>query len=328
MGARILAAIAAVAMVVGAVVVRARLNDDGAPSTGSGALKLVCATELQAVCDALASADVSVTVEPAAVTAARLESVESENAGIDGWIAPGRWGEIVDSARNPSAGRLFADAKEPLARSPFVLAVWKEKRSALNCAEPLNLGCVGDAVNAGRFRLGVAPDNEAEGLLADAALAVGHTKNSDFATNDITETDLAAWLTTVDQNADRVGRNPGGRSVSELLTFGTAVADGFLTTEADAGPEFAQAARRNQLDLLYVDPVATADVTFSPRPGSRGKDLRERLDSDRVRDVLSTLGWRVAGKTSVAGIDAGKRLPGTDGLPSGGVLHALIEITR
>lgn len=328
MGARILAAIAAVAMIVGAVVVRARLDDDGALSTGTSALKLVCATELQAVCDSLAGPDVSVTVEPAAVTAARLQSVDAEDAGIDGWVAPGPWGEIVDSARNPSAGRLFADAKEPLARSPLVLAVWKDKRGALNCAEPINLGCVGDAVNAERFRLGVAADDEAEGVLADAALGAGHLNNSDFATNDIDETDLAAWLTTVDQNADRVGRNPGGRSVSELLTFGTAVADGFLTIEAEAGPEVAQAARRNQLDLLYVAPVATADVLFAARPGGRGNDLRERVDSDRVRDVLSASGWRVTGKTPVAGIDVSKRLPGTDGLPSGGVLHALMDITR
>ncbi|MEY2397602.1 MAG: hypothetical protein QOJ00_776 [Actinomycetota bacterium] len=334
MGRRILALVAAVAMVLVAVTVRDRRDNKHTTSHdagGSGALKLVCATELEAVCDAIDAAEpgVDVTIEPVATTAARLQSVEPAKAEVDGWLAPGPWGAVVDSARASSAGTLFADASAPLARSPFVLAVWKDKRAQLACAEPVDLGCVGDAVIARGFRLGMAADAEAEGGLADAALAVGHIKNKNFATNDLDETDLSAWIAAVDTNADRVGRNPGGRSFTELLTFGAAAADGYLSTEAEVGPEYIAAAKRSQIDLVHLSPTVTADVQLSPRPGDRGQRLAKVVNTDRVRELLRTNGWRVAGLPGVAGVtpDA-PRLPSDDGLPSAGVLAALTRITR
>jgi hypothetical protein len=318
---RVLALVAAAAMVLGALAVRDRLdNDDSGGATGSGALKLVCASELQAVCDAIGG-DVEVTIEPAWVTADRLQSVTPDEAGIDGWLAPGPWGEVVDTSRGPSAEELFEDADEPLARSPFVLAVWKGKRAVLSCGNPVEFACVGDAVIARGFRLGMAADDQAEGGLADAALGAGHVKNADFATNDLTETDLSDWLAAVDVATDDVGRNPGGRSFTELLTFGQAAADGYLATEAAIKPQFDAAARRGELDLVTLSPTATADVLFARRPGSRGDRLRDVVRGDAVRDALRANGWRVDASGS-------PRLPATDGLPSAGVLLALRGITR
>jgi hypothetical protein len=168
MARRLLALIAAVAMIAIAIAIRDR-GDDKA-SGGTGALQLVCATELEAVCAALdGTSGVEVTVEPAVVTARRLRTASPEDAGVDGWLAPGPWGEIVDVSRATSAEQLFADAGAPLARSPFVLAVWKNKRAALQCNEPVDFGCIGDATITRGFRLGVASDDQAEGLLADAA---------------------------------------------------------------------------------------------------------------------------------------------------------------
>ncbi len=328
-GRRILAVIAAVAMVVVAVVIRnGRDGDAGNPSTGSGALKLLCATELESVCSALNGADVSVTIEPAAVTADRLRAAHADDQSFDGWITPGLWSSIVDAQRGAVDDELFADSPDVLGRSPFVLAVWKDQRAKLNCPEPLDLGCIGDAVNSRGFRLGVAADDEAEGVLADAALSAGHIDNANFATNDLQETDLADWLTSVDQRTDRVAQNPGGRSFTELLTFGAANADGYLSTEANIGPELIQASRRNELEMLYTRPVATEDVTFARRPGKRGDQLRDIVVSDRVRKLLAEAGWRVEGQSLVAGVSATPRLPTDDGLPSGGVLSALLEITR
>ncbi|MGH9152961.1 MAG: hypothetical protein ACRD03_11310, partial [Acidimicrobiales bacterium] len=73
MAARLLALLAAVAMVVVAAAVRDRMDDDD--ERASTTLRLVCSTELAAVCDALAGeagSDVDATVEAAAGTAARL----------------------------------------------------------------------------------------------------------------------------------------------------------------------------------------------------------------------------------------------------------------
>ncbi|MEY2469084.1 MAG: hypothetical protein QOF21_1782, partial [Actinomycetota bacterium] len=246
----------------------------------------------------------------------RLKSIDADDAVIDGWLTPGPWGEIVDAARTPSADTLFDPSGDALARSPFVLAVWKDKRARLACADPVDLGCVGDAVSARGFRLAAAADDQAEGVLVDAALGAGHIKNPNFATNDLGETDLADWITGVDANVDRVSRNPGARSFTEMLTFGSAVAEGFLSTEAAIGPAFATAAKRGQLDLISVVPVATADVLYAPRRGDRGKRLGEIVRGARVVDALGASGWRVKG------------LSGGDGLPSAGVLQALRDITK
>lgn len=326
MGKRVLAAIAAVTMVLVAVVVRDRIDSEPSGSSGSGSLRLVCATELRAVCDAL-SGEASVIVEPATATLQRLRGVDSDDAGLDGWLVPGPWGDVLAAARPASAENLFTDGVV-IARSPYVLAVWKTKRAALGCGDPFALGCVGDAVNTRGFRLGMPNDEEAAGVLADAALSAGHAGNADFATNDLAETDLADWLTTLDASADRVGRNPGGRSLAELLTFGVATADGYFATEAEIGPQLFTAAKRDQLDLLHPRPGATADVTFFARDGERGERLRRIVVSDRVRTALNAGGWRVEGVAPVVGVNAARPLPGDDGLPSGGVLLALTEITR
>jgi hypothetical protein len=328
MARRLLALVAALAMVGVAIVVRNNRDSGGASTTAaSGRLQLVCATELAAVCDGINARDADVTIEPATVTADRLHSADPDDPGIDGWLAPGPWGAVVDSARSTSAGRLFADAGAPLARSPFVLAVWKDKRAALACATA-DLGCVGDAVATRGFRLGVAADDQAEGVLSDAALGAGHAKNSNFATNDLDETDLSDWLAAVDANTDRVSRNPGGRSFTELLTFGAAAADGYLSTEADVGPQFVRAAKRSQLDLLYVTPPTTADVLLSVRPGKRGDRLNALVRNERIRQLLQANGWRVDGLPPAAGVNTTPRLPSDDGLPSAGVLQAVRAITK
>jgi hypothetical protein len=223
---------------------------------------------------------------------------------------------MVDSSRTQSSGHLFARGGEPLARSPFVLAVWKNARSKLNCPDPVNLGCLGDAVITRGFRLGVSADDQAEGVLADAALGAGHIKNDNFASNDLNETDLADWVTAVDVNSDRVGRNPGGRSFTELLTFGPAAADGFLSTEADIGPQYAGAPQRSRLDLVHVVPVANVDVILAVRPDDRGNRLDDIVRGERLRELLRTSGWQLTGLT------------GSDGLPSAGVLQALRDVTK
>jgi hypothetical protein len=250
-----------------------------------------------------------------------LKSVEPDDADVDGWLAPGSWGEVVDASRATSAEELFGRPSAPLARSPFVLAVWKDKRPQLACANPVLFACIGDAVNARRFRLGMAADDQAEGVLADAALGAGHVKNPDFASNDFTETDLSDWIAGIDVSVDAVRRNPGGRAFTELLTFGAAAADGYLSTEAEVAGRLASAARRGQLDLIYLTPIATADVLFSPRLGSRGDRLADIVRGDRVRDALRRTGWRVDATGS-------PRLPEDDGLPSAGVLLALRGITN
>ena len=314
MARRLLALVAAVAMITIALAVRNRADENKA--VGSAPLHLVCATELSALCDSLDGAGVDATIEPAATTADRLHSLDADSTDIDGWLTPGPWGEMVDTTRGPSAGKLFAPPGDPLARSPLVVAVWKDKRARLACADLGDAACIGDATISRGVRLGMPADNDAEGVLVDAALGAGHIKNSNFATNDLNETDLADWLTSVDTKADDVGRNPGGRSFTELLTFGPAAADGFVSTEADIAPQLAGASRRGQLDVANLKPAATADVLFFARLGARGNRLDRLVRTDRVRELLRERGWLLTGVA-----------PGS-GLPSAGVLQAIRDVTK
>src|SRR5262245_20042152 len=92
-------------MVVAAIVIRNVLieGDDGdGGSSGSGTARLVCATEVGDACNALDGEGVKVTIEPAGVTAARLTSLtdaEARDPGLDGWLVPAPWPELVRSSR-------------------------------------------------------------------------------------------------------------------------------------------------------------------------------------------------------------------------------------
>src|SRR5256885_10378637 len=96
---RTLAAIVAVGMVVGALLVRSRIDDDRARK--HTVLRLACVEELEAACDAIQSdADtrVDVTIEPAGDTEARL--ARDGGADVDGWLVPAPWAGLVDEVRD------------------------------------------------------------------------------------------------------------------------------------------------------------------------------------------------------------------------------------
>src|SRR5688500_12039110 len=107
MGARILAALVATAVVVGAVGVRSRfIEDDDATARGRDGRvgsNRVCAAELGDVC-------IGLDVEAAGATADRLvEAEDAAEADVRTWLAVGPWPQMVDEARVSSGKRaMFA----------------------------------------------------------------------------------------------------------------------------------------------------------------------------------------------------------------------------
>src|SRR6266508_5767960 len=94
-------------MVVVAVMIRARI-DDAANTDGDA--RLVCATELEEACTELDDAvgGLDVTVEPAGDTLKRLIALgdsEVDEPGLDGWLVPGPWPQIVDIVRGQAQHR-------------------------------------------------------------------------------------------------------------------------------------------------------------------------------------------------------------------------------
>src|SRR4051794_16732215 len=109
MPARLGALVLAVAMVAGAIFVRGHI--DRSRST----FRLTCATELEDACRTMGHG-AEVTVEPAGTTADRLIALPpDDDPGLDAWLAPGPWPQVVDAAR-PSAP-LFAGDKPALGQS-------------------------------------------------------------------------------------------------------------------------------------------------------------------------------------------------------------------
>ena len=96
---RVLAVVAAAAMIAGALFVRSAL-DDRKEEKGR-VYSLVCAEDLAPACDEVRNAypgRVDVTIEPAGVTADRLVGAD-DDPGLDGWLVTAPWREIVDGAR-------------------------------------------------------------------------------------------------------------------------------------------------------------------------------------------------------------------------------------
>ncbi len=306
MAARILAVLAALGMIVGAFFYRYGLpggEDGGGGTGGSGeaAGAIFCALELGAVCDAIDGAK----VEPAATTAATLIATRSAaSAGIRGWVAPGPWAAMVDEGRKlGSKATLFART-QPLATTALV-AVARKGQFPAGCAPP-TWRCIGDAAQDPGFRLGGDPLTSPTGLFSRAAALGGFFGRSNFATNDLDEQpDARPWLDNLNNRLAAAGGFGAGSLGSFVLQQGSARI--YLTTAAAA--KTANLDGNAQFDVIA--PTAPAGITagFTPTASSGG-----RIDDARVGQALRVAGWSAVG-------------PGAkdDGLPSPGVLLALLE---
>jgi Bacterial extracellular solute-binding protein len=331
---RVLAVVAAAAMIAGSLAIRSALDRDR--TEAAQVLRLTCATELDVACSRMAEKDdrVVLTVEPAGVTADRLASVDAD-AGLDGWLAPAPWPDIVDGQRRARAlPALFSGERPTVARSPLVLVVWKDRAAALNprCPAPGGLGwrCLGEAAGApggwpsvgGRPEWGpvkpghAAPDTDGIGLLVLGQAVAGWFGRADLSTADLEDEAFARWF----GGLERAVPSSAGSPLESMLVVGPAAFDAAGTTEAEAAPLVAGSARRDALTLLYPSPMATADVVLATA-GEKGmaSSLRGVVGGDEGRTALTEAGWRV-GAGDRPGAPA---LAAASGLPSPGLLDAL-----
>jgi len=334
---RVLAVVAAAAMVVGSLALRSRLDDR--KDERSQVLRLTCATELEAACRQLEEADgrLKVTVEPAGTTASRLAEVDGE-AGLDGWLTTGPWPEIVDLERRSAALEpLFTAPRPPLARSPLVLVVATERAAVLapRCAgTAVGWKCLGEAASTaggwaalgGRPEWGnVKPAHASPVADGVGALVLGQAVSSwfgrtDLSTADLEDEEFQRWFAALEGAVAPSAGSP----LTTLLVAGPGVVDAAGTTEAEAGPSLANSARRNSLTLLYPSPMATADVMLATAAGDGPSGSLSRLvEGGKGREALAAAGWRVDGQRRAPGVSDSPALGPGSGLPSPGFLDAL-----
>ena len=336
---RVLAVVAAAAMVAGSLALRSRL--DRSQTERSQVLRLTCATELKPACEAMEADDdrIRLTLETAGTTADRLVDADGD-LGLDGWLTTGPWPVIVDQQRQ-AAGRtsLFAAPSPIVARSPLVIAVWKDRAGVLGprCGGTVGWRCLGEAAGTaggwaaiggrpewGSVKVGHAPPaSDAVGLLVLGQAVAGWFGRSDLATIDLEDGEFQGWFASLERSV----RPSAGSPLEAMLVTGPSAYDAAGTTEAEAGPLLArsQSARGSQVDLLYPSPMATADVVLaSPTGGDDARaTLRRLVEGADGRQALATAGWRVDGEALPQGVPDTPPLPPDSGLPSPGLLDAL-----
>src|SRR4051812_13301853 len=233
---RVLAAVVAVALIVIAVVIRNGMDNgsDGGSAGGGGTPRLVCTPELERVCAALGP-DVDLKIEEPGVTATKLEQATTDT-GIDGWLAPGRWGEMVVAARKAASKDPLLKIGLPLARSQIGLAAWPDRYSVLikSCANAqISWKCVGDVAgkgtwaNAGgppewgQIKIGFPdPVNDATGLAALAASTAGYFGKApgELSSADLDDAGYRSWVRGLKT------AQPDNPDLSDMLVRGRAAA--------------------------------------------------------------------------------------------------------
>lgn len=302
MARRLLAVIAAVAMVAAAFAIRSARDDGGGAGTE---FVLICDEALADVCAQLDVDAVDLTVEPAAVTADRLVTADPDQAGLTAWLTAGPWPAMVNAAREAS-GRGALLRSQPVASTELGVVAETQSEPLTAClAEGPDWPCVADAAASG-FRLSGPGDPSSIRLLARAAIVRGHF-GADFARNDLMERpEVVAAMDAFDRRVEE-GRRSGGWSL-EVLLANPASADGFLTTAADANRLLAVAANAPRFALVVPgDPPVFVTATFGTLAGPQRSPIEQFF-----LPTFERLGWQ--------------RAVGDDGLPSPGVLHALREI--
>ena len=318
MASRILAFVVAVAMVAGAIWYRGR--DDGAEDNGStdvaadAPLRLVCATELQAACEAITEAageNIALTIEPAGTTADRLTAVRGP-AGLEVWMTPGPWPAMVRQARERAAiDPLIQAPAAAVGRARVGIVMWKERAAALRQRCPVDLKCLGEAAADGAWAksggqttwgdvdLGIPdPVTDASGLAVVAAGTTAFFGSADVSTTDLERDDYQRWLGGLARAARQA-------DLARMLATGVAEIDAVATFEPVITPILRGAARGNQVDVIYPSRVASADVVLGTVPGNRADRLVEILRGDEGRQALERLGWRASAAPPGSLPDAG-----------------------
>jgi hypothetical protein len=334
---RLAALVGAVALVVGAVLVRGAIDGDGGGGGGAGSgeegrLQLVCSSALRAACDGLAGDDVAVRVEDDAVTAAALAG--EDPPGVDAWLTTSPWPAIVAEDRElagspPVLGR----PSSTLARSPATAVMRRDRAeaAAAACGGDVTWACVGGAADEPWTELGGSPTwgtvkpglpdpDRSDGLVVLSQAAASRLGRTDFAANDFDDDpEFGPWFDQLVGAAKDAGRgtpSPLDRFLVANASFGAVGA-----LEAEAVPAQRRAANGGDLAVIYPEPVVTADVVLVPAAGREAAEVVDRVGRAPLLAALGDAGWRVPGRDG----PAGPALPAGSGLPAPGVLAALRE---
>lgn len=278
---RILAIAVALALIVGAWVVRTEvIDDDGEASAEQPAdpSLLLCLDELDDICNAIGDAlDLTLVFQSAGDTIDTLGTPGAEPAL---WLTFEGFPDMVNTARLARGGEPITYSATALASSPLAAIGVEGRLTSLVdvCGDPVDLGCLGAQRDLKRS---VSSIDSAIGLLSVSAAIAAQTGNA-FSAED---PELHTWARSFQRSSATISLS-GGTAVGTLQTRPTA--DVALGVEAEIAPS-----RVGQFDVLYAEPMVRANVVLVT-PG--GLDEPTELQAI-LADALTERGWEAPARS-------------------------------
>jgi Bacterial extracellular solute-binding protein len=289
---RLLAILAAAAMIAGAWFVRTKVIDkkttvatggDTTQPTNATATerRIVCVAELESVCELSGSV---YSVEPASTT---LDMLATEPNPDIVWITTSPLPEMADLARvRASLPPLSVDQRRVLGSTAVVLAAPTDRVRLLRAACPeLSWKCIGEKTNRPWTEIGGDaalkdvtfrhrdPLTSASGLSVFGAALAGRTGRTDIATADLASPDIRSW-TNLLENANK---QPTSDPLSSIMNGSRFDMVGALATEVTSVGRVA---------TLEPTPVARVGATIMVTSGKLPVDLLPKLS-----EALGKNGW-------------------------------------
>jgi Bacterial extracellular solute-binding protein len=310
---RLLAIVAAAAMIAGAWFVRTKVIDKNTTVATGGdttqptnvpttTRRVVCIAELKAVCDAAGSV---YSVEPASTTLAMLAT--EPNPDIV-WITTSPLPEMADLARvRASLPPLSVDQRKTLGSTSVVIAAPTDRVAVLKAACPdLSWKCIGEKTDRPWTEIGGQtawndvtfrhrdPLSSASGLSVFGAALAGRTGRTDIGTGDLAATDVRSWTNQL-ENANK---QPTSDPLTSIVVGTRFDVVGALATEVTSV---------GRVTTLEPTPVARVGATIMVTSG--------KLPADLVTNLLAAVGkngWSPAvapsGLPDAVGMEAVQRL--------------------
>ena len=335
--ARLLAVIAAIALIAGGLLIRKSIDDnddDGDDVAGSTvpnepdetASDVVCITELADVCDVIAASntDLDVTVEPAGTTLDALAALEdADEAPL--WITIDPFPAMVDELRTAAGANAIGYSNDPAGATQLGVALPKSDRWAVlvgdECGPTRVWRCLGDwagtawadhggASITGTVRPAVGDaEGSAIALAGLAAAVAGFTGNGTIGSVTDLEADpeFSIWLDGIYDTVPPA-RNPNTTPLATMLVRPALDVASTTTAEFDS----ANPARIESYEIQYPQPSmwATA-VLASPGSTSAPDGLLDQLSA-----ALTEMNWDDAA------------LGAANPLPNASIMLALRELWR
>jgi hypothetical protein len=316
---RLVAVLGAVFMVGAALLVRDFVagDDEGGGDSSEtddrpADLTLVCAEELEAVCEALEDDDAiaGFATEDAGVT---VDRVATEDLEADAWLTLDPFPGMADVAREQAGeGTQYDEPMGTEVSTDMAIVAHPSRADALAeaCGGEVDWECLGEVADDpwsehggdaawGQINIGMENLDSASGLLTSAQAVGDYVENDQFASNDLDANDVDRWM-------NQFSRGDGALDDMVLQGAGAYSAVGALGTEAEAAGASAQG---QGLVISYPAPMYRAEVVLVA-PGASAEDL---IDPDVLASALADAGWEGGGATT---------------LPSAGAMYALREELR